>query len=144
MLLLLACTPLLPSAPGPTPSATDTSIETTDPVVDVPHASAFVTQQVPATIEAGAAFTATVTMRNLGTDTWSRADGYFLGSAEPQDNFTWGTNRGWMDEGVTVAQGESVTFNLSLTAPSTPGVQHMQWQMLQDAVEWFGEESDPA
>ena len=34
-----------------------------------------------------------------------------------------------------------VAFDLVLTAPTTPGTYTIQWQMLQNAVEWFGQPS---
>lgn len=108
------------------------------------NGAAFVEQAVPTTAGPGEAFSATVTMRNTGSSTWSAAAGHHLGSAEPQDNFNWGTNRAAMAADVEVAPGESYSFTLDLVAPSTPDDYAMQWQMLQEAVEWFGETSDPA
>lgn len=133
MLLLLAC------AESPAYTA-----ELDDTAASLPNDAAFVEQSVPASANAGAAFTATVTMRNVGTNTWSRTNGHYLGSADPQDNFTWGTNRGWMDEGVEVPPGGSYTFSLALTAPAAAGDATMRWQMLQDGVEWFGDTSPAA
>src|SRR5207302_7687719 len=35
------------------------------------------------------------------------------------------------------------TFTVELTAPAAPGSYLMQWQMLEDAVEWFGATTPP-
>jgi hypothetical protein len=80
-------------------------------------------------------------MQNTGTTTWSLANGHHLGSESPRDNSTWSTNRGFMGAAVSVPPGGSHTFNLSLVAPATAGTHAFQWQMLQEAVEWFGEPS---
>ena len=41
-----------------------------------------------------------------------------------------------------VASGEEVTFSATLTAPSEEGIYIIQWRMVQDGVEWFGDKSD--
>jgi hypothetical protein len=107
------------------------------------NAASFVSQTVPSQVNAGGAFSITVTMQNTGTTTWSRfpVRGHFLGSQNPQDNSTWGTNRGWMDPSACVPPGRPYTFTFSVTAPSAPGSYPMQWQMLEDAVEWFGQKT---
>ncbi len=86
-----------------------------------------------------------MTYRNTGTTTWARfpAQGYYLGSQAPQDNMTWGTNRAFMDASACIAPGQSYTFDFALTAPSSPGTYTLQWQMLQDAVAWFGDMTPP-
>jgi len=38
-----------------------------------------------------------------------------------------------------VAFGQQVTFNFTITAPSTPGNYDFKWQMLQESVKWFGD-----
>jgi hypothetical protein len=105
------------------------------------NAAAYVSQVVPRQVTIGQTFSVQVTMKNTGTAAWSRAasKGYYLGSQDPEDNMIWGTNRGWMDPNARVAPGDAYTFDVSLTAPSTAGTRTMQWQMLEDAVEWFGE-----
>src|SRR2546428_362814 len=109
------------------------------------NGAAFASQSVPPVVTAGTKFTAQVTLRNAGSTTWFRADdkGHYLGSQGPQDNVVWSTNRGWMDEGACIAPGDSYTFTLELTAPAEPGSYPMQWQMLEDAVEWFGATTPP-
>lgn len=55
--------------------------------------SAFVGQTGPTSLQAGQSGTVSVTMRNTGSTTWTAAAGYKLGSENPRDNVTWGTNR---------------------------------------------------
>lgn len=102
----------------------------------------FVSQNVPTTVVAGDTFNVELVFKNNGTTTWMNVNpnGYFLGSQNPQDNYTWGTNRIYLSD--TVAVGEQITLSATLTAPNTAGTYNFQWQMLQDGVEWFGDFSD--
>jgi len=129
--------PVDTAAPQP-----DAQTDTADPEPVVGNHAQFVSQSVPAQVEAGASFTAEVTMRNTGTTTWSKADGYYLGSEGPQDNFTWDTNRMVMDAELVIQPQGTVTFSRVLKAPAEPGSHTFQWRMLQDAVEWFGDPSE--
>ena len=79
-----------------------------------------------------------VRMRNTGTTTWAPGGStpFRLGSQNPQDNSTWGTNR----VGLTapVAPGGEATFAFTVTAPSSPGTWRFQWRMVHELVQWFG------
>lgn len=91
----------------------------------------------PGAVSAGEAVPATITMRNGGANPWSPWNWYRLGSQNPQDNWTWGTNRVLLPGQVN--PGQDFTFSGFATAPSTPGLYNFQWRMVQDGVEWFGE-----
>jgi hypothetical protein len=105
------------------------------------HAT-FVSQNVPTQVSPGASFSVEITLHNMGDTDWSQADGYFLGSENPQDNFTWSTNRIGMENEAVVLPSQSYTFTATLVAPTEEGTYPFQWRMLQDAVEWFGETSE--
>jgi hypothetical protein len=62
---------------------------------------------------------------------------YRLGSQNPQDNTIWGLGRVNLS-GDSVSPGTTTAFSFVVTAPSSPGSYNFQWQMVQDAVEWFG------
>jgi uncharacterized protein affecting Mg2+/Co2+ transport len=100
----------------------------------------FVMSEVPAMVLPGASFDAKVTYINAGDSTWTSATSHKLGSQSPQDNTIWGSNR--TDLTASVAPGESYTFVVKCTAPSTAGSYDFQRRMLQSGVEWFGEFSD--
>ncbi|RED94952.1 InlB B-repeat-containing protein [Marinoscillum furvescens] len=106
------------------------------------NGAVFISQDVPPTLATGASFTATVTMKNTGTTTFTPGGLYKLGSQNTQDNVNWGTNRIELGTGMSVAPNEQVTFTLSGTAPANPGVYNFQWRMVQDQVEWFGASSE--
>jgi hypothetical protein len=101
-------------------------------------ASAFVSQSVPSSLAVGQTTSVSVTMKNTGTATWSEAALYRLGSWNPQDNFTWGTNRVLISGGQTVPPNGNRTFTFNITAPATPGTYNFQWRMVHDNVAWFG------
>jgi hypothetical protein len=103
------------------------------------HAATFVDQSVPTQMVADQGYTASVRMRNTGTVLWAAADNYRIGSVNPLDNEVWGFRRATVP--VSVAPGAAVTFTLALKAPRTPGEYNFQWRMVQDGVEWFGDET---
>jgi hypothetical protein len=117
-----------------------TTCGTTTPPTGPPRSATFGSQSVETTtMEAGQVYNVSVTMNNNGSATWTIADGYKLGSQNPQDNGTWGTGRVYLPDGVAVPPGSAYTFNFNVTAPSTPGTYNFQWRMVQEGVEWFGD-----
>jgi hypothetical protein len=102
-----------------------------------PHDAEFVKQSgVPGTVAGGAEFTATITMRNVGTRMWE-TDGYRLGSVD--DNPVWGSTRVSLPR--RVRPNREATFTITARAPRRPGTYVFRWRMLQEGVEWFGERS---
>jgi len=104
------------------------------------NGAAFVVQSVPASMTAGAAFTAYVNMRNTGSTTWvplsaTNPQGYALAPQNPSENSVW---RARVPVGTSIAPGGSQSIYVSGTAPSTPGVYNFQWQMVQEGRENFG------
>jgi|GEM_PF-5789769 len=87
----------------------------------------------------GQSYNVSVTMQNTGITTWTRDGGnpQRLGSQNPQDNTTWGTNR--VDVPGLVPPGATTTFNFTVVAPSSPGIYRFQWRMVQEGVTWFGD-----
>src|SRR5439155_18246375 len=95
---------------------------------------------VPTGVLPGQTFTATITLTNNGTSAWTNngANPYKLGSQNPQDNTTWGTNRVLLASSpINPAQNATFTFNA--TAPITPGAYIFAWKMVQEGVQWFGQ-----
>lgn len=90
-------------------------------------------------MQAGVQYPVSITMKNTGTQTWVRWSYFRLGS--------WYGNANWSNIqrvefplGVdTVAPGQSVTFNFTVTAPAQPGSYGFNWRMVQDLVAWFGD-----
>ena len=99
------------------------------------NGATFVSQSVPNTMTAGQTYPVIIQVQNTGTTTWSTTS-YKLGSQNPQDNTTWGTNRVLLPAGIV--PGGTATFNFNVQAPTTPGTYNFQWQMLQEGVGYFG------
>jgi hypothetical protein len=125
--------------PTPTPTPTPTPFPTPTPIGGCSgDNSEFVSQSVPTTMDAGVNYNVSVTMKNPCGSTWT-SDVYKLGSQNPQDNVTWGTNRVYLPPGTNVGPGNTFTFNYTVTAPSSPGFYNFQWRMVHEGVQWFGE-----
>jgi hypothetical protein len=77
-----------------------------------------------------------VTATNRGSTTWTPELGYRLGSQAPQDNTTWGTGR--VELSGPVDPQDTASFTFDVTAPATAGSYAFCWQMLKEAVHWFG------
>jgi hypothetical protein len=110
-----------------------------------PRDAQVLSQSVPTTMAVGRVYPVSVTLKNVGTETWGpigaspQCNVYRLGSTNPQDNLVWGRMRA--DLPTTVAPGGLVTITFNVTAPSTPGTYNFQWKMLQECVTWFGDSS---
>lgn len=81
----------------------------------------------------------TVTMQNTGSGTWVASDGYYL--VAPNSDF------GVPSVGPIpsdVAPGDSYTFTLNITAPSTPGNYTNDWRMLKAGLANFGQSTNVA
>lgn len=97
----------------------------------------YISQNIPAAAGTGQSFSVSITMKNVGTTTWTAGDQYKLGSQNPENNSTWGLNR--VNVPSTVSPGQEVTFNFNPIAPSSPGNYDFQWRMLREGVQWFGD-----
>lgn len=103
----------------------------------VPRSALVVGQSVPAYMDAGYSYAVSITLQNNGSNTWTQAESYRLGSQNPVDNYIWGLNRVQLP--ASVSPGGQVTFNFYVTAPYSSGMYNFQWRMLQEGVEWFGD-----
>ena len=111
-----------------------------DIVVRPPDNAAFVSQSISTSVYGGQQFYPQYTFKNTGGTTWSGAGGYWSVSASPWLNTVWTTNRCQLPVNLLVAPGQSVALEALVTAPSTPGVYAMQWQMSRNDVP-FGDKT---
>ena len=102
----------------------------------IPNAAEFVEQSVPTVMQAGSLYDVSITMRNVGSNTWTRST-HMLGSWNPVNNRVWGFGRVRIDGGASVEPGESYTYSFAVRAPSTTGTYDFQWKNLNVGVEWF-------
>jgi hypothetical protein len=102
------------------------------------HATFVSMSGVPASVTAGQAFTASVTFQNTGACTWTAANGYRLGSQNPENNATWGSSRAYLNAGEAISPGQSKTFVINAISPSTAGTYGWGWRMVRDGINWMG------
>lgn len=108
------------------------------PVVVKQHAARYLSQSVPSSVKAGSTFSVTVTMENVGTNTWTKAAGYALASTNPDLNTVWGVSAVPMGSLDSVARGQSKAFTFTCVAPTTPGSYTMRWTMRRQASAFTG------
>jgi N-acetylmuramoyl-L-alanine amidase len=89
---------------------------------------------LPATMTVGSTTTATITLRNRGV-LWNDAKQFRLGAVGDSDSF--GTTTRY-NVGAEISPSQIKTFTITLTAPATPGTYTTDWQMVREAVTWFG------
>lgn len=99
----------------------------------------FINQQVLSTMTPGQTANVSITIKNTGTTTWTKAIGYKLGSQNPQDNSDWGLNRVELSNADNIAPGQTKIFTFSIHASSVPKAYNFQWRMLRENVGWFGD-----
>jgi subtilisin-like proprotein convertase family protein len=97
----------------------------------------FVSQTVNTAMAAGATQNVQVRMRNTGAYTWTSPK-YVLVSMNPYSNSRWGIKQAVLPSGATVPRDTEVTYNFTITAPTTPGTYSFQWQMRQSGDANFG------
>ncbi|HEX4524453.1 MAG TPA: hypothetical protein VH704_13105 [Casimicrobiaceae bacterium] len=110
--------------------------ETPDPQVVVSTATEFVSQQVPATVPAGAVVLVTETFKNTTPVTWQTTDGYTLRSAGPVGNTIWSVSP--VPLPAAVPPNATVTFTFYITAPAVAGTYNFQWEITNPAGLAFG------
>jgi len=102
------------------------------------HATSY-EQSVPTSMVAGRTYAVAYRFRNGGNTTWSAATGYSLGAWNPASTSTWGITRVQVRD--QVPGGIGALFEFNVVAPSVPGTYNMQWRMVEEGIEWFGEPS---
>jgi hypothetical protein len=126
------------AALGDGPGADASGRDGADAAAAVADDAVVVASDLPATLACGASYAATITVRNTGTATWTRAAGYKLGAVDDEDPFHPQEPRVELPDGIAVAPGAEHTFAVPLTAPATPGPRQSDWRMVHEGVVWFG------
>jgi hypothetical protein len=101
-----------------------------------PDASRYLTQSEPASVKAGSTFTVKVDMRNVGSNTWTRAGGYVLAPAYGYPG--WNVASVPLAAADSIAKGSDKVFTFSAQAPPTPGTYSMRFQMKKGST-FFGD-----
>lgn len=110
------------------------------------HDAKILWHDLPDVMEPGSTQTVSVVVRNTGDVSWTAAANYKFGDMADNDA-VFGLTRYLIDDQADeipiyggIFRGRAKTFQLTLTAPATHGVYDLTWSMLQEGVEWFGEE----
>ena len=112
-----------PPSPSPGPSYHPSSgysdiVFPPFPPVTLPYDSTFTGNTIPANMEPGHTYTVGVTVQNMGTTNWSSKNGVMLLSSS-SNGFMFYPVRCTIPEGVVVHTGESYTFTVTITVPSS-------------------------
>jgi hypothetical protein len=97
---------------------------------------------LPDTLACGETVDVAVAVRNTGTATWTRTDGYKLGAVDDEDPFYTSDTRIWLQDDDLVGSGDEYTFEFELQAPDEEGLYVTDWQMVHESVRWFGEQTE--
>lgn len=101
----------------------------------------FIGQSVPASMNSNQEYQVSVSVKNTGLEVWTAEKLYRLGSQNPEDNNYW-RGRVNLDPQESVEPGATKTFIFTVRAPNLPGTYDFQWKILQENVEWFGDQSE--
>lgn len=121
-------------SPAPDTAAADTATPDATATDDATIEQA----SFPATIPCGGAAEASVTVRNTGTTTWTRAAGYRLGAVGDEDPLYTLDVRVNLPDDAAVPPGGAWTFPIPLSGPPTAGAWPTDWRMVREGVHWFG------
>jgi len=87
----------------------------------------------------GQPFTLSIRMKNAGQTTWENTGSPMITLGSVEDNPAWGVTRIDLKPGEIVPPGATKTFRANLVAPDKGGTYVLQWQLLEEQREWFGE-----
>ena len=105
--------------------------------------AAYVLDTIPSVMGPGHTYTVTVTMRNTGTNMWTKDTGHKLGAVGDSDPFTTSIRNG-MGFYDGIGNGQEKAFTFTMTAPTLSNINEVRaftsdWQMIQEGgAGWFG------
>ena len=110
------------------------------------HGATIVWHNIPARMQPGETRGATVIVRNEGDALWSEAARYRFSQSD-FDAINFGHGRCLIDDSQDdiptfggIFRGRAKAFPIIVTAPTQPGTYLTHWGMLQENVEWFGQQ----
>lgn len=117
------------------------------PVTVVPGELSLQSMSLPDKLQTGQSMPVSLTYKNLSTQTWTLAALDRLGS-EGANAFPWSDLNGgysngldaqrvFLDPADAIAPGQEVTFDFTITAPSTPGSHVFAAAIVRDGVAWY-------
>lgn len=100
--------------------------------------ASIVSYSIPAPLEVGEDAKVTITVKNEGIETWTKANNVMLGAIANPDHFTSDTRLALSDTDA-IATGQTKTFAVTFNGGTTPGLFNTQWKMLKVGTGWFGD-----
>jgi len=101
-----------------------------------PSDATFDSQVGPAEVLVGRSSVVTVSMRNSGVSTWTTGGRFVLAPQASPSAAAW--NLQDVPVPADVPQGAQTTFQINVTAPSSPGTHRLSWRMREDGAGAFG------
>jgi len=112
----------------------------------IPKDSKIIWHNMPTNMIAGQTNHCTVYVRNTGFDLWTSSNNYKFGQADTDTDifgpgrYYFNDNENETDLYLGIFKGRPVKFDVEVIAPNYSDVYETHWRMLQEGVEWFGEE----
>ncbi|MFC3801282.1 malectin domain-containing carbohydrate-binding protein [Cohnella sp. GCM10012308] len=115
------------------------------------HAARITAVTVPSAMTEEQLSTVSVTVKNIGTATWTAADNFRLAAIPDRNEVLWsafasggsssgaGIQRAYLSSTDSIAPGASKTFNFSIAAPRTRGTYTFAVEMIKEGVSLFGD-----
>jgi FG-GAP-like repeat len=106
---------------------------------NVPRKAQFLYIQAPTQMTIGGTYRINVAYKNIGSVTWTNQEKYSLGQLTTN---VWGS--GYLPiQQSPVPPGYNGLFSFDVVAPANQGNYLMQWSMIQENIEWFGDWTVP-
>jgi FG-GAP-like repeat len=106
---------------------------------NVPRKAQFSYIQAPTQMTIGGTYRINVAYKNIGSVTWTNQEKYSLGQLTTN---VWGS--GYLPiQQSPVPPGYNGLFSFDVVAPANQGNYLMQWSMIQEGIEWFGDWTVP-
>ena len=105
---------------------------------------------VPSQLAAGSESTFTISIKNIGTDTWKRDTWHRFASTsnnefqliiKPEDGFSNNITdqRVFLPTWSNIMQNEEIGLPITVKTPDTPGTYTLEFRMVKEGVAWFGQ-----
>ena len=106
---------------------------------DAPRKAQFLYIQAPTQMTIGGTYRINVAYKNIGSVTWTSQDKFSLGQLTTN---VWGS--GYLPlQQSPMPPGYNGLFSFDVVAPANQGNYLMQWSMIQEGIEWFGDWTVP-
>lgn len=101
------------------------------------YSAQIISNTIPIQMEAGKSYQVSLTVKNTGSRSWTEANAYRLGALGDSNLFA--ATRQYLSSNEAIAYGQTKTFSIIMTAPSTGGTYATNWRMVRDGYSWFGD-----